>query len=115
MRIVAQAVDVEIGGRFLAADEHLVAVAFAAFHADAGDVAQRIVELADRLVLQLVLGNEADALGHVDQRGRGLGSGRSVLIAVAVAFAAHDDLRGEIAALRLGFGGTALGRFGEGR
>ena len=66
LRVVAQAVDVEIGSRFLAADKHFVAVAFAALHADAGDIAQCIVQLADRLIFQLVFGDEADALGNVD-------------------------------------------------
>ena len=50
-----------------------VAVAFAGFHADAGHVEQRLAELTERLVLELVGGEETNALRHVDQRSRGLG------------------------------------------
>ena len=52
--VVAHPVEEEVGGGLLPANEHLVAVAFAGFHADTGDKAQGIVQRGDALVFQLV-------------------------------------------------------------
>ena len=69
------------------------------------------------MILELILGDETDALGHIDQRGRGLGRGGTVIDAIAAAFAVHDDFAWEIVALRLPVGsfiGERRGRQGSG-
>ena len=79
-------------------------MALAGFHADTRDIAQRFVELADRLVFELVFGDVAHALRHVDQRGRGLGRARSVLrVVIGCAFARDDNVGRQIATVGLRF------------
>ena len=101
LRIVTQSVEIEVGRGFLTADENLVAMSFARFQGDARNVAQRVVQLAQALVFQLVFGQNGDALRNVEQGSFGLRSARPILAAIAFLLANDDDRRRQIVAILL--------------
>ena len=59
-------------------------------------VRSSIAELGDRLIVELILGDHRDRLGHVDQRGWRLGAGRTVVGRIAVTLADDDDSIGQV-------------------
>ncbi len=79
LHIVAKAVDEEVRARVDAADDELVAVAFALMRNDARHVAHGVVDALEALVLDEVLGQHADRLRNVDQRRVGLGRDRGAV------------------------------------
>ncbi len=105
LRIVAQAVEIEVGSAFLTPDEDFVAMAFAAFQAHAGHIAQGLAQLGDGLVVDLVAGDDGDGLRHVDERGGGLGGAAAVVGAVAILRAGDDDVCRQIIAFGVERGG----------
>ena len=113
-RIVAQSVEIEIGSGLLTAEEDRVALAFAALHRHAGDIAQRFAELADVLVLQLVAGDGSHGLRDIDDRRGRLGGARAIVVGVAIrTLAAHDDVAGKIIAVGIaGIGCGGIDRSG---
>jgi len=110
LKIVAQPIDVEIGGGLLSANEHFVTVAFAGLERDAGNVPQCVIQRSDALVVELVFGQHADRLRHIDQRGRGLGSARTVINAISLAFTGDHDLAPKIIAIFRRIAGYGGGR-----
>ena len=72
LRIVADAVEVEIGSRRLTADRDLIAVALALIENDTRDIAQRIIELFEPLIVEPLAPQRRDTLRRIEQRGAGL-------------------------------------------
>ncbi len=101
--IVAQPVEIEIGGGFLTANEHFVAMAFAGLQADAGHETQGVAQLGNILVFQLVGGDRAHCLGHVDQWGRRACRAAAVIADIGIAGAGYDDVRPQVVALAVLF------------
>src|SRR5262249_58821520 len=64
--VVAEAVDVEVGARIHAADDELVAVAFALVDVDARNVARDVGEVLEAVVVDELPGDDAERLGNVD-------------------------------------------------
>src|SRR6201981_2998031 len=70
--VVAEAVDVEVGARIHAADDELVAVAFALVHGDARNVARDVGEVLKARVVDELARDDAERLGaHVAGARRG--------------------------------------------
>ncbi len=78
--VVAEAVDVEVGAGIDAANDQLVAVAFALVHRDAGNVAGDVGDALGVLILNELLGQHADRLRDVQQRRVALGRTRGCLL-----------------------------------
>src|SRR5215472_6472497 len=74
--VIAEAVDVEVGARIHAADDELVAVAFALVDVDARNVARDVGEILKARVVDELPGDDAERLGNVDQRRIDLGRRR---------------------------------------
>ncbi len=101
MRVVTQTVEVEVCGGFLPANENLVAMTFTCFKRHAGDEGKRFVQAGDTLVLQLVAGNHRNGLRYVDDAGRRLGRGRSVIDRIGVAIGRDENIARQVIALLL--------------
>src|SRR6516165_2120326 len=71
--VVAEAVDVEVGARIHAADDELVAVAFALVDVDPRHVARDVGEVLKAVVVEELPGHDAERLGDVDERRIDLG------------------------------------------
>ena len=89
--VVAHAVEEEVAGRAVAAQDDRVAVALALRHARARDVARDVHEALHGLVLDQVAGDHGDRLRHVDERRVRLGGGPAALGEVALGFVLADD------------------------
>ena len=92
--VVADAVDEEVGGRVVAAQRDLVAVALAGAGHRAGDIGQDVGDRAERLVLDLRLGHDRERLRDVLDVGVGLGRSPGLLDAILEALAGDHDLVG---------------------
>ena len=68
LHVIAKTVDEEVGAGIHAANDEFVAIAFALVHGDAGNVAGDVGETLKTLVLDEVLGDDAERLRNVDQR-----------------------------------------------
>ena len=92
LHIIAHAVDEEIRGRTVAAEHQPVAIAFALGNTDARHVAHRVGHALHSLVPHLLLGDHADRLRHILQRGIGFrGAGVAFGLIGVQALAAHTD------------------------
>ena len=78
-RVVADAVDEEVGRRALAPDQDRVAVALGLGDGNAGNVAQSLADRLDVLVADLRFRHHRDRLRRVDQGRVGLGGGSQAL------------------------------------
>ena len=67
LHVVAHAVQEEVGGGAVAADDDLVAVVLALVHLDAGGVAQDVAHARHELVADELPGRHGDGLGQVAQ------------------------------------------------
>src|SRR5215467_7992889 len=76
LHVVAEAVDVEVGARIHAADDELVAVAFALVDVDARNVARDVGEVLKAVVVDELPGHDAERLGNVYERRIDLGRHR---------------------------------------
>src|SRR5262249_24577837 len=77
--VIAETVDVEVRARVHAADDKLVAIAFALMHGDAGYVARDVSETLEALVTDEALGHHVERLRNIDQRRVALGRDRSAV------------------------------------
>ena len=91
LRVVADAVDEQIGGGVVAAQGELVAIAFAGAGRRAGHEQQHFGDRAQCLVLDLLRGDDGQRLRDVADRGVGAGAGPAALGAVIAAMAGDDD------------------------
>ncbi len=93
--VVAHAVEEEIAGRAVAAQDDRVAVALALRHARAGHVARHVGQALHRLVLDQVARDDGDRLRNVDECRVGLRGGAASLgeVAVGLVLAEHGHLR----------------------
>ena len=88
--VVAHAVEEEVAGRAVAAQDDRVAVALALRHARARHVARDVREALHRLVLDQVARDHGDRLRNVDERRVRLGGGAAALGEVALGFVLAD-------------------------
>jgi hypothetical protein len=72
LHVVAHAIEVEVGGRAVAADDHLVAVVLALVGDDPRHVADDVSDAGHHLVADQFLGHDGDRLRHVAKRRRRL-------------------------------------------
>ena len=91
LHIVAHAVDEEIRGAAVAADDDLVAVVFALMHGDARHVAHDVAHARHQLVLDQLLGHDGHRLRHVEQRRRRLRRGADDRHLIAAGRGADGD------------------------
>ena len=111
-RVVAHAVGVEIRGRRLSANCDLVALPLALRHRHARHIGQRLIERQAVAIFELLLGEDRDRLGNVEDRRVGLGGGRGAAreIAVNVRRAAPDLLARRNESARAGASGAVAAR-----
>jgi hypothetical protein len=69
LNVIAQAIDEKICGRIIAAQRDLIAVPLTLTSGDAGDMAHKIGNRHDRLILDLLFSHHADGLWHIKNRG----------------------------------------------
>ncbi len=90
LHIVAHPIEEEVGGGVLSAQGDLVAVSLALADGGAGYIAQHVGDRSVGLILELFARHHGDALGHVEQRGIGLGGGDGIDRAVTLGLADHE-------------------------
>ncbi len=110
LRVVAHAVGEHVRGGGLAAQHGRVAIALALGEAGAGDIAQRLLQVHGRLVVQHIARHDDDALGRVAKRRVGAhgGAGAQGLIAVSGATLPIYRQRRQRDGLRRGGGSGSL-------
>ena len=91
LNVVAQAVDEEIGCGVIAAQRDLVAVPLALARRYAGQQADEIGNRPDRLIADLLIGDDVDCLRHVEDRRARFGAARRIDCAVTVNLAGNDN------------------------
>ncbi len=111
MHVVTQAIDKEVRGAAVPAQDDLVAVALALRDHRAGDIAKHVGDRAHRLVVNLRLGDDRGRLRNVLETGRCAGGGACRIDLVAVPDAGDDDC---LAGVRSRNGWLTLSRCGHG-
>ena len=111
LHVVAHAVDEQVRGRAVAAQDGCVAIALALRNADAGDIADRRRSGCSALVADLLLRHHGDRLRDVAQQRVGLGRGGAALGGVTIdALGVYLDDIEMVACIGSGAGAASTGR-----
>ena len=89
--VIAQSIDEKVRCRIVAAQRNLVAVPLALARRHAGQQADEIGNRPDRLIADLLIGDDVDCLRHVEDRRARFGAARRIDGAIAVNLAGDDD------------------------